>query len=194
MIAVENRIEQLQKEISERRAELVELLKADTLAVVDDYSLLGSDGGPVRLSELFGDMDDLIVVHNMGRRCAYCTLWADGFNGVLQHIESRAAFVVVSPDRPDVQREFAESRGWRFRMASSAESDFTREMGYSVVKDGQTFYLPGYSTFHRSADGVISRVGRDDFGPGDPYCATFHMFDMLEGGPGGWTARFDYSE
>jgi len=37
-------------------------------------------------------------------------MWADGLTGLLHHIENRAAFVVISPDRPDVQKEFASSR------------------------------------------------------------------------------------
>ena len=64
-----------------------------------------------------------------GRGCVYCTMWADGFNGVVPHLEDRAAFVVVSPDEPHVQAEFAASRGWRFRMVA-ARSDFTGDMGY----------------------------------------------------------------
>ena len=40
----------------------------------------------------------------MGRGCSYCTLWADGFNGLRHHFEDRAAFVVVSPDTPEQQK------------------------------------------------------------------------------------------
>ncbi len=75
-----------------------------------DYEFAGQYG-TVRLSELFGDKSDLFVIHNMGRGCPYCTMWADGFNGVLPHLEDRAAFVVSTPDAPDVQRGFAEARG-----------------------------------------------------------------------------------
>ena len=134
---------------------------------------------PVSLSSLFGDKDDLIVVHNMGRGCAYCTMWADGFNGVVAHLEDRAAFVVISPDEPEVQAEFAESRGWRFRMASAAGSDFTRDLGFEPEPGS---YMPGFSVFHRQPDGTIVRTGRDFFGPGDDYCAPWRMFDLLNGG------------
>jgi predicted dithiol-disulfide oxidoreductase (DUF899 family) len=64
---------------------------------VADYVLAGWDG-PVRLSELFGDKRDLILIHNMGTGCTSCTMWADGFNGVYQHLAARAAFVVASPN------------------------------------------------------------------------------------------------
>jgi len=51
--------------------------------------------GEVSLADLFGPKRDLFVVHNMGRSCAYCTMWADGFNGVYPHLANRAAFVVA---------------------------------------------------------------------------------------------------
>src|SRR5688500_19325814 len=109
---IEQELKRLDDEISERYAEMTNLLKEWAGAPVEDYELIGSDDAPVRLSELFGEKDDLIDVHNMGKHCAYCTAWADGFNGVVQHLEDRAAFVVVSPDSPATQNEFAASRGW----------------------------------------------------------------------------------
>jgi predicted enzyme related to lactoylglutathione lyase/predicted dithiol-disulfide oxidoreductase (DUF899 family) len=189
---IEAELEKLEKEISERYAAMTSLLKEWAGAPVDDYTFIGAGGVRVKLSELFGAKDDLIVVHNMGARCAYCTTWADGLNGVVQHLEDRAAFVVVSPDAPAKQAEFAASRGWRFRMVSSEGSSFTADMGYSTEKDGKTWYSPGYSTFRRDADGSIRRIGRDFFGPGDRYLSIFHMFDMLDGGTGDWYARHSY--
>ena len=76
---------------------------------VTDY-VFTSPAGPIHLSALFGPHADLMVVHNMGRSCPSCTLWADGYNGIHPHVISRAAFVVSSPDSPDVQQAFAASR------------------------------------------------------------------------------------
>ena len=56
-------------------------------------TIAGFEGREATLSSLFGDRGGLIVVHNMGRDCSYCTMWADGFTGLLPHLESRAAFV-----------------------------------------------------------------------------------------------------
>ncbi len=74
--------------------------------------------GKARLSALFGDKDTLFVIHNMGTTCAHCTMWADGFNGVFEHLRDRAAFVVSSPDTPERQQSFAAGRGWKFPMVS----------------------------------------------------------------------------
>src|SRR5450432_2919056 len=112
---------------------------------VRDYEFTTSDG-PVRLSQLFGTKRDLFVIHNMGRSCPSCTLWADGFNGIYPHIADRAAFVIASPDPPDVQQSFAKSRGWRFPMVSHQGSSFAADMGYRSATGG---WLPGVSVFRR---------------------------------------------
>ena len=70
--------------------------------------------GAVRLSSLFDEHDDLILIHNMGVSCPLCTLWADGYNGIHQHVVRRAAFAVTSPDGPEVQQKIASSRGMGF--------------------------------------------------------------------------------
>ena len=159
---------------------------------VKDYTLKGPDGS-VKLSTLFGDMADLILIHNMGAGCPYCTLWADEFNGVLHHLESRAAFAVVSPDRPDIQKDFAMKRGWRFRMYSASGSRFIEDMGFaSEDKHYDSHAMPGVSVFHKNADGAIVRVARDFFGPGDLYCGVWHLFALLPDGPVDWEPQFAY--
>ena len=155
---------------------------------VEDYALLSSDGSPVRLSELFGTREHLFVVHNMGRSCPYCTLWADGFNGVIHHLENRAAFAVSSPDDPATQREFAESRGWRFRMVSHSGTSFAEDLGYH--RDGH--WWPGISVFQRDGARIL-RVSDTEFGPGDDFCSVFHLFSLLPPGNGDWQPKFKYS-
>ncbi len=144
---------------------------------------------PVRLSHLFGKHDDLIVVHNMGMSCNYCTLWADGFMGLRPHLESRAAFVVISPDPIDVQRSFAHSRGWSFRMVSSQGTPFFTDMGFT---DGVGDPMPGTSTFQRRADGTIVRVQRAEFGSDDQFCVAWPLFDLLADGTGDWQPQLEY--
>ena len=89
-------IERLQKLIMESKDQLAELRRAEPRKAVKDYTFAVADG-TVKLSELFCGKRDLIVVHNMGATCPYCTMWADGFNGLRHHIGNRAAFVVRRP-------------------------------------------------------------------------------------------------
>jgi predicted dithiol-disulfide oxidoreductase (DUF899 family) len=71
----------------------------------------------------------------MGQGCRYCTLWADGFNGFVQHIESTISMVLVSKDPPILQRKFANSRGWKFRLASHGGDEYIQEQ--SVMKNSK---------------------------------------------------------
>ncbi len=188
-----NRIQELESSVNAALEELVQLKKQrSSHEQVKDYELLNWAGGTTKLSELFGDKDDLIVVHNMGESCNFCTLWADGFNGFAKPFSDRAAFVVVSPDAPEAQQAFAKSRNWNFHMLSSQGSVFSEEMGFAYEKNDRKFHNPGYSTFRRQADGSIVRVAYDFFGPGDLYCAPWHMFALLEEGAGEWHPKKKY--
>src|SRR5262245_60115141 len=136
-------IEQLERELYEKQQQLGTLKRAQAPTPVQDYEMRDASGA-VKLSELFGDKPDLIVIHNMGKGCPYCTLWADGLNGMLPHLESRATFVVSTPNSPDEQRVFADSRGWKFRMVSIKDSPFTEDMGFLERRDDKKFYAPGF--------------------------------------------------
>lgn len=153
---------------------------------VGDYIFRTSDGDK-SLSGLFGDKDTLFVVHNMGRSCPSCTQWADGFNGLYDHLADRAAFVISSPDEPSVQAEFAASRGWRFPIVSHAGTDFAADMGYKW----ESGWGPGVSVFQRDGDHVI-RVSDAAFGPGDAFNPVWHFFDLIPEGANGWDAKFSY--
>ena len=160
---------------------------------VQDYELSGPDG-VIKLSEVFGDKSDLILIHNMGSGCPYCTMWADGFNGVLHHLEDRSAFVVASPDSPETQQRFRQQRGWRFRMLSAGGTTLFKDMGFESEDEHYgSNAMPGVSVFHKDADGSIVRVASDFLGPGDSYCSVWNLFDLLRDGVGDWEAKFEYS-
>lgn len=189
VVEAQGEIVRLEAELLATKQRLAALRQQAPREPFPDYCFTAWDGGEVRLSELFGDRDDLILVHNMGAACAYCTMWADGFVGLLPHLEDRAAFVVVSPDPVEEQRRFAQERGWSFRMVSAHGSPFTRDAGYYLDDGG---FMPGVSTFRRGEDGAIYRVTHREFGPGDDFCPTWHFFDLLEGGQKGWEPEHSY--
>jgi predicted dithiol-disulfide oxidoreductase (DUF899 family) len=183
-----NELERLYVELTQAKQRLTEAVNARMPEVVENYSF-ATLNGPVSLAELFGDQTDLLVVHNMGKRCAYCTLWADGFIGLYPHLANRCAFVVSSPDEPAVQAEFATTRGWPFAMVSVAGSSFAKDMGFEP-QPGK--YWPGVSAFRKRADGVIERTGRNNFGPGDDFCAVWPLLDLLHEKANGWEPKFSY--
>jgi len=172
----EKKLQELESDITKNRKKMLKLLGKMAKMDVQDYVLKNRDGEEVKLSDLFDGKDDLVLIHNMGKGCSYCTMWADGFNGIFNYIQNRAGFALVSPDPPEVQRDFADSRGWKFPMFSGHESTFISDMGYKTEKGD---YWPGASVFRKDQDGNIARVSKTYFGPGDNYCSVWHFFDML---------------
>jgi predicted dithiol-disulfide oxidoreductase (DUF899 family) len=190
---LEQQIEALENEIAEKRKQINALKREWGARPVDDVVLDGWDG-PVRLSELFGGKSDLVLVHNMGRECVMCTMWADGFNGVAMHLAARTAFAVCSPNSVDEQKAFAAGRGWTFRMVSDPTGDFTESLGYLVPHEGKKWAVPGVSLLHRDPDGSIRRTARDFFGPGDLYSSPWHLWDLIATPGPEWFPRFDYAQ
>lgn len=184
-------LEAKRAEIAGIRTEMRALQAAAHPQDVADYVFSGWEG-PVRLSELFGDKENLILIHNMGRSCSSCTMWADGFNGVYDHLASRAAFAVSSPDTVDAQKAFAASRGWRFPMVSHAGTGFAEEMGYRRPGAEQGGWRPGVSAF-RKADGQMLRLSDTELGPMDDFCVYYHLMEMIPGGDPGFTPKFSYN-
>ncbi len=178
---VNDRLADYRRQIAAIRENMRETLAAVEPQEVKDYGFTNTEG-TVRLSELFGDREDLIVIHNMGASCPACTLWADGYNGIHQHVVTRAAFIVSSPDRPAAQRQLADRRGWKFPMVSHAGSTFAADMGYVSAKGG---WMPGVSVFRRAGDTLL-RISSAGFSPGDDFCSLWHFFDLLPGGAGDW--------
>ena len=99
-------IAELEREIFDLTAKLNELRKSSAPQPVPEYRFAALDG-EVTLLELFGCKERLLAIHNMGQGCRYCTLWADGLNGLLPHLESVMSVVLLSRDPPQLQRDFA---------------------------------------------------------------------------------------
>ncbi len=182
---LDDAIEDLERRIEALKAERSAARRHRGPEPIDDFEV-GTSEGPRRLSDLFCGHDDLLLVHNMGTTCAYCTLWADGFVGLLPHLTRRSAVALLTPDLPEVQRAFAAARGWPFVMASDPTREVALALGFAT-EAGHS--LPGVSALRRAADGSIVRTGRAEFGPCDDYCAVWPLFDLLQGGAGDWTPR-----
>lgn len=173
------------EELKQKRAKLYQDVPPEA---VSEYQFASPDGKAVSLGELFGSHPDLLAVHNMGRGCVYCTLWADGFTGFTPHLLDRTAFVLVSPDPPDVLKEFSESRKWNFPRVSMNGNSFAKDLGFHSEEG----YWPGVSAFRRNDDGTIVRTGKAIFGPGDDFCSVWPFLDLLKGGPSGWEPKYKY--
>ena len=181
--AIDTRLAEVMQEIAKLKEEATKLQKQKPrMPVEQDYEFARPDGSKVRLAELFGDKPDLLVIHNMGQSCPYCTLWADGFESIQKHLKSRAGFALASADDAATLKEFSAARGWTYPVVAAANTSFFKDMGFE--QNGEPW--PGVSAFRKDADGKIYRVGRADFGPGDDFCPTWPLLDLLQDGPNGW--------
>ncbi|MFN8277691.1 MAG: DUF899 family protein [Chitinophagales bacterium] len=180
-------IEGLQKEIRARRKAIRELRQHLEPELVTDYQLLDRNRDRVSLSSLFGSSDELLVIHNMGKSCVYCTLWGDHLNGMWRALNNRVPVVMLNADTPETQREFSASRGWEFPMYSAAENNMITDLGFKK-EDG---YWPGVSALVKK-DGKIFRASYDLFGPGDPYAGLWHFLDLLPKGVNNWQPAYQY--
>jgi predicted dithiol-disulfide oxidoreductase (DUF899 family) len=176
-------IEALEQEILDKKKELAALRRANR-EPVSDY-MLETAQGPTPLSSFFGDKDELVVIHNMGRGCNHCSLWADGLTGFTKHIQARAGFVLVSADSAERVLETAQRRGWNFPVASNAGSGFERDMGFTD-QDGSPW--PGISAFRRE-DEKIYRHGYANLGEGDDFCPIWHIWALFPKGWDNWAPK-----
>ena len=182
----DDRIVALERKIGELMAELHALQKANPAAPVPNYTLKNL-AGKTTLLDLFGSRDTLLAIHNMGQGCRYCTLWADGFNGLLPHLESALSVALLSKDPPETQRRFANARGWRFQLASHGGGDYIREQ--SVMAGDDNF--PGAVVYQRQGDTIL-RKNACVFGPGDIYCAMWTLLGLAGLDEEDWTPQYSY--
>ena len=94
-----NEIERLEK-IREKVDQLNQLRKRTEPTPVKNYQF-DVLGGKTSLLDLFAGRTTLFAIHNMGQGCRYCTLWADGFNAFVPHLESQFAVDPLSKDPPE---------------------------------------------------------------------------------------------
>ena len=180
------RITELEQQIFQMTAELNQLRKDAPRQAVRNYAFDTLDG-TVSLLDLFSGKDTLLAIHNMGQGCRYCTLWADGFNPFIPHLESVLSVVLLSKDSPATQRQFANARNWRFRTASHGGGDY---IGEQTVMPGEA-NMPGAVVYERNGD-TIYRKNAAVFGPGDLYCSMWNLLDLAGLGDAGWTPQFNY--
>ena len=185
---LEREIQNKEKELMQIKKELSELRKRHPKFAVNDYTFTSTDGKSITLSELFGDRNELIVIHNMGKSCSYCTLWADGFSGFTQHLQSRASFVLTSPDDFKTLADFSQNRGWTFNCVSTKGTTFKEDLGFRDEKG----YYPGVSIVTKEEDGSIKHFTKAAFGPGDEYCSIWSLFELLPEGSNGWGPKNNY--
>lgn len=182
----EKEIQDIEKNIFEQRSKINELRSQLPEEKVQDYELKNTDGSTTKLSQLFGEHDELLLIHNMGPQCPYCTLWADGFRTMKPYFEKRCAFVLEMDKSPNELGEFAKKRNWDFDVVSSEGCSLKVDLGFESDEGN----LPGVSSFFKK-DGEIFRHAMAPFGPGDNFCHSWHFFELLKHGTNEWQPQYN---
>lgn len=141
----------------------------------------------VRLRDLFEEHDTLFVYHLMyapdaAEACPMCSLWVDGFHGVLPHLRRHTAVAVVAKAPLPRLRSWARRRGWTDLRAE--HPDGTQRPMASVLRAEGDRVRHFYSAPASFPDG--GERGIDLLSP------VWSVLDLLPRGRGDWYAGNDY--
>lgn len=178
-----DKLQTLFQNLAKAKSEVLAASKEAYAGPVNNNYTFQTPAGPATLLDLFQNHNDLLVIHNMGKRCNYCSLWADGLSSLTKHITQRTALVLTSPDDIKTLKDTANTRGWTFNIASTNNNTVAKDMGYENNKGG---VLPGVSAFHKDQHNNITRTASMPFGPGDDFCPIWPLFDLLKLGHNNW--------
>lgn len=183
-------IQKLEKEMYANYEKLVKLRRDTPLTEVSNYEFK-TEAGTIDLLSMFGNKETLFVIHNMGQTCPYCTLWADGLNSFLPHLENQFSIYLVSKDDPETQRKMANDRGWRYKMASHGGGSYITEQSVAPSDNPAAGNYPGLVCYEKKG-GKIYRKNRTVFGPGDEFCSVWNILSLAGLDESHWNPQFEY--
>jgi predicted dithiol-disulfide oxidoreductase (DUF899 family) len=126
--------------------------------ISEDYIFAEEGGRKVRLSDLFEDGKDTLIVYSymfgpqMAQPCVSCTSILDALDGEAPHVMQRVNLAVVAKSPIERIKEFTNGRGWRaLRLLSSADNSYNRDYHAETATGDQ---LPALNVFVRRDSGV----------------------------------------
>ncbi|HET6158340.1 MAG TPA: thioredoxin family protein [Dongiaceae bacterium] len=140
-----------EKELTQRSDDLAQRRQALPWVRVDKAYRFETEDGSVSLKDLFKGRSQLIVYHFMfgpdwSAGCPSCSFVADGFNGLVVHLENHdVAFSAVSLAPLAKLRAYKRRMGWTFPWVSSRESDFNFDFSVSFTEEQQRKGLIEYN-------------------------------------------------
>jgi predicted dithiol-disulfide oxidoreductase (DUF899 family) len=117
------------------------------VAIEKDYRFDGDDGTRT-LPELFDGRSQLLVYHFMfgptyEAGCPTCSSMVDGFDGLLPHLHARdVTLVLVSRAPLEKLQAYKERMGWSIPWVSSANTDFSFDVGASLTEEQVRELMP----------------------------------------------------
>ncbi|HLK01189.1 MAG TPA: DUF899 family protein [Streptosporangiaceae bacterium] len=132
----------LEAEQAERDEEIKrKRLDLPWVPVEKDYAF-GTEDGEKRLAELFEGRSQLLAYNIMygpdfqNGACPGCTSLADGFDGLLLHMNKRDVTLICCSRAPiDQLAAYRRRMGWRFPYVSTYGTDFPFDFGLALTED-----------------------------------------------------------
>ncbi|NWD75245.1 DUF899 domain-containing protein [Pseudomonas gingeri] len=122
-----------EKQLTRRGDALAQRRQALPWVQIDKAYRFDTPAGSVALLDLFKGRSQLLVYHFMfgpdySAGCPSCSAIADGFNGIVVHLENHdVAFTAISRAPLAKLQAFKQRMGWSFDWASSFGSDFNSD-------------------------------------------------------------------
>jgi predicted dithiol-disulfide oxidoreductase (DUF899 family) len=132
-----------EKELTRRSDELAQRRQQLPWVRVDKEYTFETDDGSASLADLFGGSAQLLMYHFMfgpeyTAGCPACSAIADGFNGIVVHLENHdVAMWAVSRAPLEKLQAYKRRMGWSFPWASSHGSEFNFDFNVSVTEEQQ---------------------------------------------------------
>jgi predicted dithiol-disulfide oxidoreductase (DUF899 family) len=132
-----------EKELTRRSDDLARQRQELPWVPIDKEYRFETDDGPASLADLFRGRSQLLMYHFMfgpeyTAGCPACSAIADGFNGVVVHLENHdVAMTAVSRAPIEKLQAYKRRMGWSFPWASSHGSDFNFDFNVSVTEEQQ---------------------------------------------------------
>jgi predicted dithiol-disulfide oxidoreductase (DUF899 family) len=174
---------------------------------VPDNYVFADANGDVRMSELFADGKETLVLYNymygpsMPEPCVSCTSILDALDGETPHILQRVNFNVVAKSPIERIQAVARDRGWRnLRLLSSAANTYNRDYRGENAAGAQ---MPMLNVFTRRDGRIHHTYGTELlFAPSEPgqdgrhvdtIWPLWNMFDFTPEGRGtNWYPKLRY--
>jgi predicted dithiol-disulfide oxidoreductase (DUF899 family) len=172
--------------------------------VPENYIFEGENGA-VRLSDLFGDKESLVIYSMMfgperKRPCPMCTAMLTSWDGTARNLRERVALAITARSPIDRILDFKDERGWQnVELYSDGKGNYTRT--YVSADDGD---VPALNIFTRrdgkvyhfwagEMSGEMADPGQDPRGAPD-LDPLWTILDLTPEGRGGdWYPKLEYA-
>jgi predicted dithiol-disulfide oxidoreductase (DUF899 family) len=192
-----------EKEFTRARDRLSAERRALPWVRIDQDYVFEGPNGRLSLGDLFGANSQLLVYHFMfgpgwTEGCPGCSFLADHFDGADQHLKHHDVSLVAVSRAPFTEfQAFRKRMGWAFDWVSSAGSDFNYDFHVSPSPaeqaagryeynyeehDGEGGEMPGFSVFHRDAEGTIFHTYSSYARGGDLLIGAYNFLDLTPKG------------